>query len=253
MQAGIIKARRFGPYARLVLKAPQIAQRARPGQFVEILISGKAAPFWRRPFSICRVEKTTLELLIKVVGPGSNLLANMRSGEFVDIIGPLGRGFTLRGRGGMLLVGGGFGAAPLLFLAERLRACGRQVEVLIGGHSREDLLLRSSIKLTGASVACATEDGSYGKQGKVTDLLIERLPGRKPGWTLAASGPRPMLAAVAGIAARHEIHAEVCLEKVMACGMGICQGCVIKVGGAYQRVCKEGPVFSAQAVDWNNV
>ncbi|MCK5219860.1 hypothetical protein KAR10_10060 [bacterium] len=163
MQAGIIKTRRFGPYARLVLKAPKIARHARPGQFVEILISGKAAPFWRRPFSICRVEKTTLELLIKVVGPGSGLLAGMRSGECVDIIGPLGRGFTLPGRGGMFLVGGGFGVAPLLFLAERLRARGRQVEVLIGGRSREDLLLRSAIKLTGATVVCATEDGSCGK------------------------------------------------------------------------------------------
>lgn len=252
MQAGIIRARRFGPYTRLALKAPEIARRARPGQFVEILISGKGAPFWRRPFSICRVEKTTLELLIKVVGPGSGLLANMRSGEFMDIIGPLGRGFTLPGRGDMLLVGGGFGAAPLFFLAQRLRARGRQAEVLIGGRSREDLLLRGAMKLTGAKVACATEDGSYGRKGKVTDLLQERLSAREDGWTLAASGPRPMLAAVAGIAAQHKIYAEVCMEKVMACGMGVCQGCVVKAAGRYQRVCKDGPVFPAHEVDWDN-
>ncbi len=252
MQAGIIKTRRFGAYTRLALKAPEIVRRARPGQFVEILISGKAAPFWRRPFSICRVENTTLELLIKVVGTGSGLLANMRSGEFVDIIGPRGRGFTLTGRGGVLLVGGGFGIAPLLYLAEKLSARARRVEVLIGGRSREDLLLRGAMKLTGATVICATEDGSYGRKGKVTDLLKERLSSREAGWTLAASGPRPMLAAVAGIAAQHKIYAEVCMEEIMACGMGICQGCVVKVAGRYQRVCQDGPVFPAQEVEWDN-
>jgi dihydroorotate dehydrogenase electron transfer subunit len=250
MQCELLKIRRFGEYAHLTLDAPAIARHARPGQFVEVKIAGAGAPFWRRPFSICRAVGHTLELLIKSVGLGSRLMTRMKPGELVDIIGPLGRGFKLPGQRPVVLIGGGFGVAPLLFLAERLKMHGRKTEVMIGGRCADDLLLRRELQLTGARVACATEDGSFGVQGRVTLLLEKRLsqPGAKP--QIAAAGPRPMLAAIARLAAERNCHAEVSLEEVMACGLGGCNGCVIKTLAGFQRVCKDGPVFLAQEVEW---
>jgi dihydroorotate dehydrogenase electron transfer subunit len=214
-------------------------------------VRGADAPFWRRPFGVCRTDgRRTVELLIKAVGPGSRLLAAVAPGDSIDLTGPLGRGFTVAGPGPVLLVGGGFGIAPLLFLAERLRQRRIPCEVLLGGRCREDLLLRSELKLAGASVACTTEDGSAGRRGLVTLLLAERLAAKNPPARLADSGPEALLRAVAALARKHQVPAEVSLEEVMACGLGVCNGCVRRVKGQYQRVCADGPVFDAAAVDW---
>jgi dihydroorotate dehydrogenase electron transfer subunit len=251
MLAELISLRRFGPYAHLVLSAPAVARRAQPGQFVEIRLHGEGAPFWRRPFSICRAGEGRVELLIKSRGRGSALLAAQRAGAQVDLIGPLGRGFALAGKTPRLLVGGGYGIAPLLFLAQRLRAKKIPVEVFIGGRCAEDLLLRREMKLAGARVTCSTEDGSVGVHGRVTTPLEERLR-RAPGPVrLAACGPHGLLQAVARLAKTYRVEAEVSLEAVMACGLGVCNGCVVKIKDQYQRVCQDGPVFSAQDVDWH--
>lgn len=250
MRAKIVNARRFGAYAHLVLTAPQIARRARPGQFVMVRAEGEGAPFLRRPFSICRARANTVELLIKAVGPGSRLIASQPAGASLDVVGPLGTGFTLTGKSPRLLIGGGFGVAPLLFLAESLQARGVDAEVLIGGRCEEDLLLRRELKMAGARVACATEDGSHGTHGLVTDLLEARLENRTRPCRMAAAGPWALLRAVAGLAQRRKAPAEVSLEEMMACGLGVCNGCVIKVKNHYLRVCKEGPVFRAEDVAW---
>jgi dihydroorotate dehydrogenase electron transfer subunit len=252
MIAELVSIRRFGPYAHLVLAAPAIARQAKPGQFVEVRLRGEGAPFWRRPFSICRAGAGRVELLIKSRGLGSARLASMGPKAKVDLIGPLGRGFTLTGKQPRLLVGGGYGIAPLLFLAQQLTAKKVPVEVFIGGRCAEDLLLRREMKLTGARVTCSTEDGSAGHPGRVTVPLEARLRQFSGGVRLAACGPHGMLRAVAQLAQAHQVPAEVSLETVMACGLGVCNGCVVKIKGEYQRVCKDGPVFSAQDVDWHD-
>ncbi|NTV52251.1 MAG: dihydroorotate dehydrogenase electron transfer subunit [Candidatus Firestonebacteria bacterium] len=251
MLAELLSIRRFGPYAHLVLAAPAIARRARPGQFVEVRLSGEGAPFWRRPFSICRAADGRVELLIKARGRGSALLAALGPGAKVDVLGPLGKGFTLTGKTPRLLVGGGYGIAPLLFLAQVLKAKKIPVEVFIGGRCEEDLLLRREMKLAGAKVTCSTEDGSVGFQGRVTMPLEVRLRQTPSPVRLAACGPHGLLQAVTRLAQTYQVPAEVSLETVLACGLGVCNGCVVKIKGEYQRVCKDGPVFSAQDVDWH--
>lgn len=250
MNTEIILIKHYGPYAHLRLQAPAIARRAQPGQFVEVRLAGEGAPFWRRPFSVCRVAGQAIELLVKAVGPGSRLLCALRAGQTVDVIGPLGRGFSLSGPEPRILVGGGYGVVPLLFLAERLLASGRQAEVLLGGRRREDLVLRSHFQHLRARVACATEDGSFGVCGLVTGLLEKRLQEAKTKIRVAACGPRGMLAAVARLAAAHGSRAEVSLEEVMACGLGVCNGCAVKTTGGFRPVCADGPVFPAEEIDW---
>jgi len=250
LRTKILKLRRFGLYNYIVLEAPAIARTAKPGQFVEIKVEGEKAPFWRRPFSICRIQAGKVELLIKTVGIGTRLIAQKRVGDLLDVIGPLGRGFSLGGKAPVILVGGGFGVAPLLFLAETLCRRGRSVEILIGGRSKEDLLLRREMKRVGAKLACITEDGSYGTRGLVTMLLQQRLDSISVTPFIAAAGPYPMLRAVAEIARNYSVAAEVSLETVMACGLGVCNGCVVRVAGHYQRVCKDGPVFNAHEIEW---
>lgn len=253
MNCRVLGVKRSGPYSRLRLEAPAIARRSRPGQFVMAQARGAEAPFWRRPFGVCRSDgRSQVELLIKAVGPGSRLLAASRPGDDIELTGPQGRGFTVEGPGPVLLVGGGFGIAPLLFLAERLRRKRIPCEVLLGGRCREDLLLRKELGLAGAKVACTTEDGSSGRRGLVTLLVAERLAAKHPPARLAASGPEAMLRSVAQLARKHRVPAEVSLEEVMACGLGVCNGCVRRVNGHYQRVCADGPVFDAAAVDWNH-
>lgn len=251
MNCRTLSSQQRGPYLRLTLQAPGIARRARPGQFVTVRVPGRDASFWRRPFSICRADGGRIELLIKVVGPTTHALAALRAGDPVDVLGPLGRGFTLTGREDRVLVGGGYGIAPLLFLAERLRARGRAVTVLQGGRCAGDLLLRPELRRTGAPAMCTTEDGSAGRRGRVTVLLEERLRATQGPILIAACGPHAMLASVAKLAARYRVPAEVSLEALMACGLGVCNGCVQKVAGAYRRVCHDGPVFAASEVTWD--
>jgi dihydroorotate dehydrogenase electron transfer subunit len=149
------------------------------------------------------------------------------------------------------LVGGGYGIAPLLFLAQQLAAKKIPVEVFIGGRCTEDLLLRREMKLAGARVTCSTEDGSTGFRGRVTVPLEARLRQFSGGVRLAACGPHGLLKAVTRLAQTYRVPAEVSLEEVMACGLGVCNGCAVKIKGEFQRVCKDGPVFSAQDVDWH--
>lgn len=253
MIAKLLAGRKLGEHTLLTLHAPEIAAQARPGQFVEIKISGgPEAPFWRRPFSICRAQKARIELLIKPVGKGSAWLAQCAAGARLDLLGPLGNGFSTRAAGSALLVGGGFGVAPLFFLADRLRKQKRDVELFIGGRCREDLLLREESRKLGAEVSCSTDDGSFGHNGRVTELLQRRLEKMSGRVWIAACGPKPMLKAVAELARKKSIPAQLSLEERMACGLGVCNGCVVKADGRYQRVCQDGPVFQAGALEWED-
>ena len=243
---------------RLRLEAPEIAAAARPGQFVMAACGVERDPLLRRPFSVHDVtEDGGLDLLIREVGRGTALLAALRAGERVSVLGPLGRGFSLPGeseQGEIALVGGGIGTAPLLFLARRLLERGRAAEgvhVLVGAaHAAEARILREDFLELGCPVHISTDDGSLGHHGFVTELLPLLPAGIN---RICACGPRPMMAAAARFAEARGIACEVSLETRMACGLGACLGCAVPVPGEpnrYRHVCKDGPVFNAREVDW---
>ncbi|MBP7215667.1 MAG: dihydroorotate dehydrogenase electron transfer subunit [Candidatus Omnitrophica bacterium] len=264
-----------GAYWRCVLKAPAIAKLAQPGQFINVSVSETAEPLLRRPLGIHRVSGSTIEMLYEVVGQGTRLLSRRAPGEILDIIGPLGNGFTystLNTQDAIpILIAGGMGVAPLVFLAEKLAAFRRQkskskILVLLGARTRTHLLCEKEMLELGCIVKVATDDGSKGFKGHVTDLLPEVLSTidqthpavadrpvprllRGPS-TIFACGPHPMLKAVARLAKEAHIPAQVSLEEHMACGIGACLGCVVATRSGMKRVCKEGPVFDAQHILW---
>ncbi|OQX11234.1 MAG: hypothetical protein BWK76_19460 [Desulfobulbaceae bacterium A2] len=236
---------------RCRLHAPQIAAAARPGQFVMVRVSQGLDPLLRRPLSIHRVDRVTVELLFKVVGRGTALLAAAAVGGRLDLVGPLGHGFSEDTSTPVLLEGGGMGIAPLLFLAARLRAAapGQSLPVLLGARHRGELeVLAEDFVGVGCEVHVATDDGSLGHHGLVTELFSRVA---RPGARVAACGPWPMLRAVACQCREQGYACEVSLETMMACGLAACLGCAVpRPGGGYAHVCKDGPVFAAGEVVW---
>lgn len=235
-------------YFRLILEAPAIARSVCPGQFLEIKADDSCRPLLRRPFSVHRVNRQKIEVLYQKVGPATELLSGRGAGGYLDIIGPLGSGFRLSTKTRALIVGGGIGLAPLVFLAGRLS----RPLVLIGARSKAGVLCEGEFKALGCEVKIATDDGSCGFKGRVTDLLEKVLPlaiNHKP-LAVYSCGPRPMLKEVSRICKKYNLPAQVSLEEHMACGIGACLGCVVKTKQGFQRVCKDGPVFNADEIVW---
>lgn len=237
-------------YWRCAIETADIAATACPGQFLTIRFSDVGAPLLRRPFSIHRVKGKTIEIMYEVVGDGTRILSRKKPKEYLDIIGPLGNGFIFNGP--TVIVSGGIGVAPLVFLAEKL-AC-RKPLVLLGAKTKSQILCKNDFQKLGCRVTISTDDGSEGHKGKVTELLKGIL--RKNAITqerynaIYACGPKPMLKEISRIAGQYKIAAEVSLEAHMACGIGACLGCVINTITGQQRVCKEGPVFKADEIVW---
>ncbi|MBI3090747.1 MAG: dihydroorotate dehydrogenase electron transfer subunit [Candidatus Tectomicrobia bacterium] len=237
-----------GKYRRMVLEAPQVAAHARPGQFIHVDCSQGWVPFWRRPFSLSGRSGDCISFIYAVVGPGTRNLAKRRLAEEVDFLGPLGNGFHLHPTASPLIfVGGGYGVTPFFWLLEQ--AAGRAVHLIHGARSASELLRAAP---NGAQVMYTTDDGSYGERGLVTDALRRRLssPSARQA-AVYACGPRPMLRAVALLAREFGVPCQVAMEELMACGVGGCFGCAVKVRGAYRLVCRDGPVFAADEVDWD--
>ena len=240
-------------YFRLVVRAPAIAPRVQPGQFAHVRILPLKEALLRRPFSIFQVSDDTLSILYKAIGRGTEVLARMRPGEELSMIGPLGHGFTVPPPGGEtpLLVAGGYGMAALYLLAQRSPQKGI---AFVGGRRRVDILCEAEFRALGWDVRVTTEDGSHGEKGLVTQALLIELEQRALRRKLFACGPTPMLKAVGRLAADFNLPAELSLDEHMGCGIGVCLTCVvpIKAGGdwEYQRTCTEGPVFDARQVVW---
>ncbi len=239
----------------MALKSPDIAAEALPGQFVMIRVENGLDPLLRRPFSLCGVhEDGRIFLLYRVVGKGTSLLSQRNSGESLSVLGPLGKGFRGPVNGEQaLLVAGGMGMAPLVFLAEKIKAS--LFGFFAGFRSSSDLVPFAALEMGDVQVSIATEDGSAGHHGLVTDLLeagLLRLSDALP--KIYTCGPLPMLKAVSSIAAKKGIPCQVSLESSMACGLGACQGCAVKMkrdhGTRYEHVCQDGPVFDAVKVGW---
>ncbi|AFV11653.1 dihydroorotate dehydrogenase electron transfer subunit PyrK [Thermacetogenium phaeum DSM 12270] len=237
-------------YYLLSLEAPELARGALPGQFVMIRCGDCYDPFLRRPLSIHYVdgEKGEVQFLYQVRGKGTALLAERSAGDKVQLLGPLGRGFSCaeEGKKGVLL-GAGVGVAPILYLASSLKKRRWELLILMGARSREGILRPEVYELYGR-VAVATEDGSSGWKGSVLGLLKEKLK-QFSFDKIFACGPLPVLKGVQQLSIEKGIPAEISLEERMACGVGACLGCTCRGSGGKQlRVCLEGPVFAAEEV-----
>ena len=222
-----------------------------PGQFAEIRIDGSNTTFLRRPISINYVDRKTNELwfLVQLVGDGTRKLATVKQGDVVNVVLPLGNGFTLPSSTdtNVLLVGGGVGTAPMLYLGEALLKKGIKPTFLLGARSKNDLLQLEHFQALG-DVYTTTEDGSMGEKGYVTMHSVLK---EKHFDMIYTCGPKPMMMAVAKYAKSENIECEVSLENTMACGVGACLCCVEKTADeGHVCVCKEGPVFNIIKLLW---
>lgn len=256
-------------YFRMRILAPGFGAQVRPGQFLMFRIQRTLPPLLRRPFGIFRTgflppdcagqpPKEYLEILYKVVGRGTTLMSELHSGDRVEVLGPLGRGFDLGAAGGeKILVGGGIGLVPLFMLADELIRTS-PVRLLMGGRTREDILAVTEFERLGVETYVSTDDGSLGEEGLVTAVLERKLD-KYPGASVYACGPMPMIEAVQRICTGRGVSLQVSLEALMACGVGACLGCVVKGAGhseespRYLCTCKEGPVFRAEQLDWSKL
>jgi dihydroorotate dehydrogenase electron transfer subunit len=260
----VLDIRRVGSYQVLSLTAPGISDIARPGHFVTLGIGGEeSSMLLRRAFAIHQVQSRgvyggTLDVVIGVHGKGTRWLSERRRHDVIDIVGPLGRPFILpKERVACVLVGGGYGSAPMFMLAEQLRERGCRVDVVVGAATEERLFGVLELKRLASTLTITTDDGSLGERGRVTDVLPE-LMDRVDAALVYACGPMGMLQAVADMATARRIYSQCAVEEAMACGIGVCMTCVIPVVGEdgvtrMLRSCVEGPVFRGDRVRWSDV
>lgn len=237
-------------YVLLILTSSEKLPEMHPGQFVEVRVDGSSDVFLRRAISINFVNYETNELwlLIQVVGEGTKRLAALNSGETVNLLLPLGNSFSVpeNANDKVLLIGGGVGVAPLLFLGDTLKKKGIEVNFLLGARSKADLLQMSNFEQFG-NVYTTTEDGSHGELGYVTQHSLLQASKFDIIYTC---GPTPMMKAVASYAHKTNTNCEVSLENTMACGFGVCLCCVTDTVDGHLCVCTEGPVFNITKLKW---
>ena len=237
-------------YSLLILTSPDKLPEMLPGQFAEVRVDGSSTVFLRRAISIHYIDYETNELwlLIQIVGDGTKRLAELKSGENVNLLLPLGNSFNLPASkdAKVLLIGGGVGVAPLLFLGDYMKKKGFEVNFLLGARSKADLLQLCEFERFG-NVFTTTEDGSHGESGYVTQHSL--LKGANFDY-IYTCGPTPMMKAVASYAAQTKTNCEVSLENTMACGIGACLCCVTDTTEGHLCVCTDGPVFNITKLKW---
>jgi dihydroorotate dehydrogenase electron transfer subunit len=260
----ILSTRRVGSYHHLTLVAPGLAERTRPGQFVALATGGADSGLsLRRAFSVYKVSNRgvyggTVEIVLAVHGAGTAWLAAQHPHTPVDVVGPLGRPFSLpRDAVSATLVGGGYGSAPLFGLADALRGRGCRVDFVLGAASEDRLFGVLDAKRMASTVAVTTDDGSAGLAGRVTDALPGVMAAAHTD-VVYACGPMAMLRAVTAVAAERGVVAQCAVEESMACGIGVCMTCVLPVVGddgrtRMVRSCVDGPVFPGDRVRWDDV
>ena len=260
----VLDVRRSGAYHVLSITAPGITELTRPGHFVTVGIGGEeSALLLRRAFAIHQVQSRgvyggTLDIVVGVHGNGTQWLADRRRHDTLDLVGPLGRPFILpKERVNCVLVGGGYGTAPLFMLAEQLRERGCRVDTIVGAATEEKLFGRLELKRLSSTLTITTDDGSLGVQGRVTDILPDLMQ-KSDAAVVYACGPMPMLAAVADIATEYRAYSQCAVEEAMACGVGVCMTCVLPIIGEdgitrMLRSCTEGPVFRGDRVRWSEI
>jgi dihydroorotate dehydrogenase electron transfer subunit len=260
----IFAIQRIGEYYQFTVVAPGVAASFTPGQFVAIAVGGESTSMLlRRAFALYGVTPTgdfagTIQFAVAEHGPGTQWLVRRRAGERLDLVGPLGNPFHLpRRKVPAVLVGGGYGTAPLIPLAQQLIEAGSDVEFIVGASTASRLFGELAAKRVAGGVTVTTDDGSAGVRGRVTDVLPAAIK-RTNAHVVYACGPMPMLHAVGDVARAHSVAAQVAVEEAMACGVGVCMTCVLPVRGddgqsRYVRSCIDGPVFDAARVRWADV
>ncbi len=254
----VISNEKTGPQQFLiVLHSPELTKQAKPGQFVHVRVNGLSDPLLRRPISLHEIDYASgnVSLLYQVVGKGTELLSGVPAGAEVDVMGPLGNGFWIpEGVKRVLVVGGGIGNAPLLPLVKELKDRGVEQTVLLGGRTVDYVAGLEGFKSVGVTVETATDDGSLGRKGFVTQLAEDIFTLDKPDYFFAC-GPEPMLKQLIITADKYGISGQVSLEERMGCAVGACLACVCKIkvktdeaGWDYKKVCVDGPVFEASEV-----
>jgi dihydroorotate dehydrogenase electron transfer subunit len=246
-----------GDYQLLELSAPPIAPEVKPGQFVHLRVIRRSELVLRRPFSVFKTDNTTLSIIYKAVGKGTQAMTEMQPGDKVSLLGPLGNGFPAPKEAGLpVVVAGGYGMAALYLVA---RGSGREGIAFVGGRSAEDILCVADFEALGWKVHVTTEDGSLGEKGLVTEALDTWTDARGEAAApeLFACGPLAMLEEVGRRAERNDWTAWLSLDRHMGCGVGACLACVQKIrtedgGWTWGRVCREGPVFEARQVVWED-
>ncbi len=248
-----------GGYYLLVVEAPALAAEVEPGQFVHIQIMRRKELVLRRPFSVFKADERTLSVLYKSVGQGTESMAKMVPGERLSLMGPLGKGFPSAGLTDRvpLLVAGGYGMAALYLVAVRSRIPG---VLFVGGAGAEDILCVEDFEQLGWRVEVATEDGSLGTRGRVTDILDAWIAEQSSDGSKVeyfACGPLGMLRAVGQFAEGRQETAWLSMDHHMGCGVGACLTCVQKIktengGWKWARICKEGPVFESRDILWDD-
>jgi dihydroorotate dehydrogenase electron transfer subunit len=252
----IVFNRKLAPdFFLMALESPQIVSEATPGQFVMIRVRKGSDPLLRRPFSICgTIRDNQFLILYKVVGRGTAFLSEARAGAKLSVLGVLGRGFEQPKRAcESILVAGGIGIAPLIFLAQTIKHM--NVTFMIGYRSANEILPMEQFSLNTIDPFISTDDGSAGHHGPVTELLEHHLLSsvKNPPMVFAC-GPTPMLKRVADLTINQDIPCQVSQETNMACGLGACQGCAVRASSGkdrmYYHVCQDGPVFDVHKLDW---
>jgi dihydroorotate dehydrogenase electron transfer subunit len=246
----------WGEYCLLGLRAERIAKEAHPGQFIMVRPGHSLHPLLRRPISIHSVQNGVVEIFFQKSGIGTELMSQKEQGDFLDIIGPLGKGFrlddSLRGKN-VALIGGGRGIAPLYFLAHKLRIIQANPCIFYGGKTFDDIPLEQKFSADNYEILLSTDDGSSGFKGFVTDLFRNSLQKSLPS-RIFACGPEAMMHKIFQIAQEKNIPAEFSLEAIMGCGFGACWGCVrkIKINSKEEwlKICEEGPVFGGDQIVW---
>ncbi|MBP2650672.1 MAG: Dihydroorotate dehydrogenase electron transfer subunit [Firmicutes bacterium] len=248
VKAEVLAHKLIGPeVCELTLKASGLVQMARPGQFVHVRVADTIVPLLRRPISIADANAAagTLTLIYRIVGHGTELLAQTLPGSRLDLMGPLGNGFVLEAER-PLLVGGGIGLAPLVYLAKAL--CTSPITIVMGGRNKNEMYWQDIFQSICQNIHITTDDGSMGRQGFTVDVIDDILTGDSFDMVYAC-GPRPMLEGVARLAKERNVRCQVSLEDHMACGVGACLSCTCAAtDGKRRKVCTDGPVFWAEEV-----
>jgi dihydroorotate dehydrogenase electron transfer subunit len=258
----VLSSRKNGAFHSVTLVAPEIAEQARPGQFIEVAMPEGRQVFLRRPFYVHETSRRggwagTLEFVGEPRGPDTQWLADLKPHQFLDVIGPLGKPFGYpKKQVPCLLVTEDYGAAPLYFLAEELQMRGHRVDMIVAASTQDRVFKPIEAKRLSRTIAVVTEDGSVGDKGHIMDVL-PAVMGKARSQVVYAAGPRPMLRAVAEYCRASRIPAQVAAEEAMACGLGLCWSCVVPVvrrdGKGYEhvRACIDGPAINAQRILWD--
>lgn len=252
----IVENKQLSPsYFLMILRAPEIAREALPGQFIMVSCGGDA--FLKRPMGLSHVNARAGEIgfIYRAVGLGTNFLKEKQKGEEVEVIGPLGNHFEIKPQArSVALVGGGTGIGPLILYAKRLTETSKKIAVytFIGARSAKLLCGEAELRQYSEELFVATDDGSKGQHGFVTEAFVSFLQEKTVEYIITC-GPTAMMERVASLAAEHTIPAQASLEEYMACGFGVCLGCPCETQDGYKMVCVDGPVFDTQKLVWNTV